>query len=213
MMKKTIGLAIMAVLLLGLTAAAQEKAADKKASKKAPEVTEQKPAPEPAPAPANEEYVIGPDDVLHINVWKENELSGQVAVRPDGKVSLALLNDIQAAGNTPTQLAAQIAERLKQYVTDPRVTVTVVAMNSRKIFIMGEVSRAGAFPMLPNMTLMQALSSAGGFSPYANTKKMYLLRTENGKQTKMPINYKALISGNAPEQNIPLKPGDTIVVP
>ena len=210
-MKRTIGWAIMAVLLLGLTAAAQEKTPEKKASKKGADVTEQKPPAEPAPVA--DEYVIGPDDVLHISVWKENELSGQVAVRPDGKISLALLNDIQAAGNTPTQLAAQITEKLKQYVTDPRVTVTVVQMNSRKIFIMGEVARAGAFPMLPNMTLMQALSSAGGFSPYANTKKMYLLRTENGKQTKMPINYKALISGNAPEQNIPLKPGDTIVVP
>ena len=210
-MKKTIGLAIMAVLLLGLTAAAQDKAPEKKASAKGAGVAEQKPSAEPAPA--TEEYVIGPDDVLHVNVWKETELSGQVAVRPDGKISLALLNDIQAAGNTPTKLAADIAEKLKQYVTDPRVTVTVVAMNSRRIFIMGEVARAGAFPMLPNMTLMQALSSAGGFSQYANTKKMYLLRNENGKQTKMPINYKALISGNAPEQNIPLKPGDTIVVP
>ncbi len=209
-MKKTIGLAIMAVLLLGSLAAAQAKAAEQKASKKGATVTEQKPA---EASPVTEEYVIGPDDVLHVNVWKENELSGQVAVRPDGKISLALLNDVQAAGHTPTQLAAQITEKLKQYVTDPRVTVTVVAMNSRRIFIMGEVLRAGAFPMLPNMTLMQALSSAGGFSPYANMKKMYLLRNENGKQTKMPINYKALISGNAPEQNIPLKPGDTIVVP
>lgn len=210
-MKRTIGLAIMAVLLLGFTAAAQEKAPEKKASKKGADVTEAKPTAEPAPV--SEEYVIGPEDVLNVNVWKETELSGQVAVRPDGKISLALLSDVQAAGYPPTKLASDIAEKLKQYVTDPRVTVTVVQMNSRKIFIMGEVSRAGAFPMLPNMTLMQALSSAGGFSPYANTKKMYLLRTENGKQTKMPINYKALISGNAPEQNIPLKPGDTIVIP
>ncbi len=209
-MKKRIALAVVTVLLLSLTGVAQDKA-QKKADKKEAAVAEQKPA--PAPAPASEEYVIGPDDVLHISVWKEPELSGQVAVRPDGKISLALLNDIPAAGNTPLKLGADIAEKLKQYVTDPRVTVTVVAMNSRRIFIMGQVTRAGAFPMLPNMTLMQALSSAGGFTPYANIKKMYLLRNEGGTPTKMPINYKALISGKAPEQNIPMKPGDTIVVP
>ena len=209
-MKKTLGLAIMAVLLLASMAAAQDKA-EKKAGNKSADVNAQKPAAEPAAV--SEEYVIGPDDLLHISVWKEPELSGQVAVRPDGKISLALLSDVQAAGNSPTKLASDIAEKLKQYVTDPRVTVTVMQMNSRRIFIMGEVARAGAFPMLPNMTLMQALSSAGGFSAYANVKKMYLLRNENGKQTKMPINYKALLSGNAPEQNIPLKPGDTIVVP
>ncbi len=210
-MKKTIGLSIMALLLLAYSAAAQGKAPEKKTSKKSTDIAEQMPAAEQSPV--TQEYVIGPDDVLHINVWKETELSGQVAVRPDGKISLALLNDIQAAGNTPTKLAADIREKLKQYVTDPRVTVTVVQMNSRRVFIMGEVARPGAFTMLPNMTLMQALSSAGAVTPYANTKKMYLLRNDNGKQIKMPINYKALISGNAPEQNIPLKPGDTIVIP
>ncbi len=211
-MKKRIALAVMSLLLLSLTAMAQEKG-QKKADKKDAAAAAPKTEATPAPAPAPEEYVIGPDDVLHVSVWKEPELSGQVAVRPDGKISLALLNDIQAAGTTPLKLAADIADKLKQYVTDPRVTVTVVAMNSRRIFIMGQVTRAGAFPMLPNMTLMQALSSAGGFTPYANIKKMYLLRNEGGTATKMPINYKALISGKAPEQNIPLKPGDTIVVP
>ncbi|MBZ5647048.1 MAG: polysaccharide biosynthesis/export family protein [Acidobacteriia bacterium] len=209
-MNKRIALAFMTMLLLSFAVVAQEKE-QKKAGQKEAEVTEQKPA--PAPEPASEEYVIGPEDVLHINVWKEPELSGQVAVRPDGKISLALLNDLQAAGCTPLKLAADIGEKLKQYVTDPRVTVTVAQMNSRRIFIMGEVGRAGAFPMLPNMTLMQAFSSAGGFSPFAKIKKIYMLRTENGKQTKMPINYKALISGSAPELNIRLKPGDTIVVP
>jgi len=195
--------------LLWTVAPAQDKK-EKSAAKKDADVAAQAAS---ASAPASEEYEIGPQDVLNVNVWKENELSGQVAVRPDGKISLPLLNDIQAAGSTPTQLGKMITEKLKQYVTDPRVTVTVVQMNSRRIFLMGEVARAGALPMLPNMTLMQALASAGGFSPYANLKKMYLLRVENGKQTKIPINYKALISGSAPEQNIALKPGDTIVVP
>lgn len=209
-MKNRIALAVISLLLLSVTVTAQEKE-QKKAGKQ--DAASAQPAPQATPAPASEEYVIGPDDVLHVSVWKEPELSGQVAVRPDGKISLALLNDIQAAGATPLKLAADIAEKLKQYVTDPRVTVTVVSMNSRRIFVMGEVARAGAFPMLPNMTLMQAFSSAGGLSPYAKVKKIYLLRKEDGKQTKIPINYKALVSGDAPEQNIPMKPGDTIVVP
>lgn len=208
-MKKTLAIAFMLVLVLGMATAEDKK--DKQAAKKDADV----PAQEVKPAaPASEEYVIGPEDVLHVNVWKEPELSqNSVSVRSDGKISMPLLNDIQASGSTPTQLAASITEKLKQYVTDPRVTVTVIAMNSRRIFMMGEVARAGAYPMLPNMTLIQALSAGGGFSPYANLKKMYLLRTEGGKQVKIPINYKALISGSAPEQNIPLKPGDTIVVP
>ena len=207
-MKSRIVLAAMTMLLLSLAVVAQDK--EQKKDAKDVQAVEQKPE---AGAAAPAEYVIGSDDVLHISVWKEPELSGQVAVRPDGKVSLALLNDIQAAGKTPTKLAADISEQLKQYVTDPRVTVTVVAMTSRRIFLMGQVGRAGAFPMLPNMTLMQALASAGGFSQLAHVKKMYMLRTENGKQTRMPINYKALISGTSPELNIVLKPGDTIVVP
>ena len=212
MIKTKLGLAILFAMFSLMALMAQDKDAAKKPAE-APAQTSA-PAPAPAAAPADTgEYRIGSDDVLHINVWKEPELSGQVSVRPDGKVSLALLNDIQAAGKTPIELANEITEKIKQYVSDPRVTVTVVQMNSRRIFIMGEAARAGAFPMLPHMTLMQALSSAGGMSPYANVKKMYLLRNESGKQTKIPINYKALISGNAPEQNIELKPGDTIVIP
>ena len=215
-MKKTIALAVLAMAVLSVSLMAQDKDAAKKKdaveSKSAPAAdVKQTPAPVGVATPSD--YTIGPEDVLHIGVWKEPELSGQVAVRPDGKISIALLNDVQAAGLTPMQLRDQLRDKMKQYVTDPQVTVTVVAMNSRRIFIMGQVGRPGAFPMLPNMTLMQALSASGGFTPYANQKKMYLLRNENGKQTKMPINYKALISGNAPEQNIPLLPGDTIVVP
>ena len=219
-MKKMMTLALMLTVLWTIALAAQEKKSDDgdaaKQTATAKEPTAAKEADVPAQnvsTPAGDEYVIGPEDALHISVWKEPELSGQVSVRPDGKISMALLNDVQAAGLTPMQLRDQIRDRLKQYVTDPQVTVTVTAMNSRRIFLIGEFARAGAFPMLPHMTLMQALSSAGGFSQYANVKKMYLLRTENGKQTKMPINYKALISGSAPEQNIQLKPGDTIVVP
>ena len=158
-------------------------------------------------------YVIGPQDNLSINVWKEPEVSGQVQVRLDGKISLPLLNDIVAAGNTPMQLADTITKSLKQYLTDPRVTVTVTAINSKRVFLMGEVGHIGALNMLPDMTVLQALASAGGFARFANLKKIYILRNDNGKQIKIPFDYKAVVSGNAAEQNIVLKSGDTIVVP
>ncbi len=158
-------------------------------------------------------YVIGAEDMLDISVWKEPELSRSLPVRPDGKISLPLLNDIQAAGLTPTQLAIGITEKLRRYLAEPQVTVIVTAVNSRRSYILGEVFRPGAYPLLPNMTVLQALSSAGGFSTFADTKKIYVLRYENGRQTKYPFNYKEVIRGQRPEQNILLKPGDTIVVP
>lgn len=165
------------------------------------------------PATEDPNYIIGAQDVVDISVWKEPEVSRTVPVRPDGKISLPLLNDVQAAGLTPSQLAAQLTETLKKFVASPQVTVIVTAINSQRIYIMGEVLRAGAYPLLPGMTFLQALSSAGGFSQFANMKKIYLLRTENGKQVKFPFNYKQVIAGKNPEQNISLKAGDTIVVP
>src|ERR1700723_3028653 len=158
-------------------------------------------------------YVIGPQDVLDISVWKEPEVSRIVPVRPDGKVSLPLLNDVQAAGLTPAQLAVQITESLKKYVTSPQVTVIITTINSQRVYILGEVTRPGAFPMLPGMTVMQALSSAGGFTPFAKMKSIYVLRTDNGKKVKFPFNYKEAINGKNSEQDIQLKAGDTIVVP
>jgi len=158
------------------------------------------------------EYVIGADDTLHISVWKEPDISATLPVRPDGRISLPLLNDVPAAGLTPMQLAASIQEKLKKYIADPRVTVVVTAMNSRRIFVTGEVTHPGAMPLLPNMTVLQALSSAG-FTQFANVKRVYLLRTESGRQVKIPFNYKEVVKGNHPEQNIMLRPGDTVVVP
>lgn len=165
------------------------------------------------PATIDPDYVIGPLDTLSVSVWKEPEVSGQVIVRNDGKISLALLNDIEAAGNTPTQLAAVITDKLKQYIANPHVTVIVTAIKSKRVFLMGEVGHNGPIDMLPKMTVLQALASGGGFSKYANLKKIYVLRNENGKQMKIPFNYKAVIRGQSPEQNIELQPGDTIVVP
>jgi len=158
-------------------------------------------------------YVIGAQDVLDINVWKEPDVSRTVPVRPDGKISLPLLNDVQAAGLTPAQLAAQVTDSLKKYVTSPQVTVIVTTINSQRIYIIGEVARPGAFPMLPGMNVLQGLSSAGGFTQFAKTKGIYVLRMEDGKQQKYPVNYKEVVSGKHPEQDILLKAGDTIVVP
>jgi polysaccharide export outer membrane protein len=161
-------------------------------------------------APAD--YVIGADDTLHISVWKEPDLTATLPVRPDGKISLPLLNDVAASGLTPMQLAASITEKLKKYIADPRVTVVVAAMNSRRIFVTGEVVHPGTMALLPHMTMLQALSSAG-FTQFANPKRIYLLRTENGQQVKLPFNYKEVVKGRHPEQNIMLQPGDTVVVP
>jgi polysaccharide biosynthesis/export protein len=158
-------------------------------------------------------YKIGPQDVLRIDVWKEPDLTRQVSVRPDGKISLPLLDDVQAAGLTPLELRNFLREGLKEYITDPQVTVTVSEINSRRIFVTGEVSRSGTFALLPNMTVLQALSSCGGFTQFANTKKIYLLRMDGAKQLKIPVNYKELIKGRKPEINILLQDGDTIVVP
>jgi polysaccharide export outer membrane protein len=166
-----------------------------------------------ASAQVDDKYVIGPEDVLHVNVWKEPDVSGSVPVRPDGKISLPLLNDVQAAGLTPMQLMNDLTERLKKFITDPRVTVTVSTINSRKVYVLGEVARPGAVPLAPEMTVLQALTSAGGPTPYAKASKMYVLRKENGSQSKLAFNYKEVVKGRNTEQDIPLRPGDTVVVP
>ena len=158
-------------------------------------------------------YKIGPQDVLRIDVWKEPEISRSVPVRPDGKVSLPLLNDVQAAGLTAMELANVITEGLKKFMNSPQVTVGVSEINSRRVYVTGEVARPGAFPLLPNMTVLQALTSSGGFTQFARIKNIYVLRTEGGKQVKHTFNYKDVVSGKRPEDNIVLQPGDTIVVP
>ena len=166
----------------------------------------------PSQAVIDVEYKIGAQDVLQIDVWKEPEISRTIPVRPDGKISLPLLNDVQAAGLTSMQLAAAIRDGLTKYLTSPQVTVTVTQINSRRVYLTGEVTRGGALPLLPNMTVLQALSS-GGFTQFAKLKSIYVLRVENGQQVKYPFNYKEVIKGHRPEDNIQLRPGDIIVVP
>jgi polysaccharide export outer membrane protein len=165
------------------------------------------------PAPINSMYVIGAEDTLSIVVWKEPELSSVVPVRSDGKISLPLLDDVQAAGLTPTQLAGVIRDRASKFLTNPRVTVIVTAMNSKKVFLVGQVVRPGAIPLLSEMTVLQALSTCGGTAQFANTKKIYILRNEGGQQKKLEFNMEAVLRGKNAEQNRVLKPGDTIVVP
>lgn len=204
-MKRTWIAAVAALLSIGSLALAQDAAP---AGSPTPDVRTSA----PSANPAGPEYVIGPDDVLHVAVWKEADLTATLPVRPDGKISLPLLNDVQAAGMTPMQLAGSLTEKLKKYLADPRVTVVVTQINSKRIYLVGEVARTGAMPMLPNMTVLQALSTAG-LTQFANTKKIYVMRTEDGKQVKMPVNYRKLVKGQDVDHNYALRPGDTIVVP
>lgn len=156
-------------------------------------------------------YVIGAEDSLQITVWKEPTLSGTVPVRPDGMISLVLVGDLRAAGLTPMALSADISQRLKKYIQDPVVTVVVLGVNSQRIFMVGEVGHVGPVMMTPGMTVLQAIVTAGGLSQFANSKRIYILRTVDGKQQKLPFNYKLALKGE--NQGVSLLPGDTIVVP
>jgi polysaccharide biosynthesis/export protein len=208
-MKKLMKLACLALLGFVTVGLWAQDGTDESAAK-----PEKAAAPEAHPAaPAvPSDYVIGADDTLHISVWNETQMNATLPVRPDGKISLPLLDDVQAAGLTPLQLKDSIAAKLKKYIADPRVTVVVTAMNSQRIYVLGEVTHTGAMPLLPNMTMLQALSSAG-FTQFANLKAIYLLRTQDGQQAKIRFNYKDAIKGRGTQQNIVLRPGDTIVVP
>ena len=165
-----------------------------------------------AKAGVDPDYVIGPSDTIEVNVFNEPKFSGSLPVRPDGMISISLLGDISAAGLTPMQLGAEITSRLKKLITDPSVTVSVLAINSKRIYLVGEVGKVGPLPMTPGMTPLQAIATAGGPGPYANTKHIYILRTVNGKQEKIPFNYrKAVKDGDL--QGVTLISGDTIVIP
>jgi polysaccharide export outer membrane protein len=156
-------------------------------------------------------YVIGAEDSLQITVWKEPTLSGTVPVRPDGMISMVLVGDLRAAGMTPMALSADISQRLKKYIQDPVVTVVVLGVNSQRIFTVGEVGHVGPIMMTPGMTVLQAIVASGGLTQFANSKKIYILRSVGGKQQKLPFNYKLALKGD--NQGIELIPGDTIVIP
>jgi polysaccharide biosynthesis/export protein len=187
-------------------------------SSPAPAGTQQQPAAMASASPAGTggpidpaRYVIGADDSLQISVWKDATLSATVPVRPDGMISLNLVGDLRAAGLTPMALSADITQRLKKYIQDPVVTVVVLGVNSQRIFTVGEVGHVGPIMMTPGMTVLQAIVSSGGLTQFANSKRIYILRTVAGKQEKIPFNYKQALKGE--NQGASLLPGDTIVVP
>ncbi|HVO78679.1 MAG TPA: polysaccharide biosynthesis/export family protein [Candidatus Bathyarchaeia archaeon] len=176
----------------------------------------QKPAPA-GPAATGvrpESYVIGAEDTLSIYVWKEPDMSKSVPVRPDGMISLPLVGEIKAAGYTPVQLQGVLAEAMKRVISDPQVTVVVEKIASLSFNIVGEVNHPGYFPLTRRMTVLDAIALSGGFKDFAKVKKVYVLRTgANGTQERLPFNYKEVIAGKNPQQNIELQPRDTIVVP
>jgi polysaccharide export outer membrane protein len=159
-------------------------------------------------------YIIGEDDVLSINVWKEPDLTRSITVRSDGKISLPLIGDLQAAGRTPTQLEQDIAASLRNYITDPQVTVIVQEIRSQKFNIFGQVNKPGSYLLTADTTIVDALALAGGFKDFAKKKSIYILRQNpQGEESRISFNYQEFIKGKNVSQNIKIKPHDTIVVP
>jgi polysaccharide export outer membrane protein len=159
------------------------------------------------------DYVIGPDDVLGIVFWRDADMSGDVVVRPDGMITLPLLQDVKAAGLTPDQLRMQIQKAAAKFIEDPNVTVTVRQINSRNVFITGLVARPGPYPVSGQMTVLQIIAVAGGLTEFADEKNISITRVQNGKTDYFKFNYKDVSRGKNLQQNIVLKPGDMIVVP
>jgi polysaccharide biosynthesis/export protein len=159
-------------------------------------------------------YIIGADDVLAINVWKEPEVSRSVPVRSDGKISLPLVGELTAGGQTPLQLEQEIAKRLANYISEPEVTVIVQDSKSQRINILGMVVRPGAYLLTGSSTVLDAIAMAGGFKDFAKQKAIYVLRqNSDGTQKRLAFNYKEVIKGHNPDQNVRLQPRDTVVVP
>lgn len=158
-------------------------------------------------------YLIGTDDILSIVFWKDKDMTTDVTVRPDGKISLSLINEISAAGLTPDQLRERITEESKKYLEDANVTVVVKQINSRKVYITGQVAKQGPYVLNVPTTVMQLISLAGGLQEFADSKNIVVIRTENGRQVAHKVNYKDVLAGKKLAQNIELKPGDTVLVP
>ena len=185
------------------------------ASLKSPEHTSAEAA-KPAdvqPAVASDGYIVGDSDVLHVNVWKEPEVSQTVVVRTDGNISLPLINEVKVSGLTPLQIQNMIGEKLKNFLNNPQVTVTVTEIHSKRAFITGEVVRPGTYSLNAETSVLQLIAQAGGFTPFAKKDGIVVLRTEEGKQQRLKFKYKEVVTGKKTQQNISLHPGDTVVVP
>jgi polysaccharide export outer membrane protein len=193
-----------ATLVLGTVASAQTRAADTPP-------TGARPTDQGVDVPTD--YTIGPEDVLGILFWRDAEMSGDVTVRPDGMVTLPLLGDVRAVGLTPEALGRSVVEVAEKLITDPSVTIVVRQINSRKVFITGQVANPGAYPLTGPRTVMQLIALAGGLLEYADSNNIMTLRTVNGRQISYKFRYKDIAKGKALSQNIELQPGDTVVVP
>jgi polysaccharide export outer membrane protein len=186
----------------------------------AADIRAQAPASQPTPAPGVSavaaqpaEYLIGPEDVLGIVFWREPDLSGDVTVRPDGRITIPVIGELQASGRRPEVLQAEIAQAASKYISSVNVVVIVRTIHSRKIFVTGRVATPGAYPLMQPLTVMQAIALAGGLTDFADPKGITILRVENGKSRTVPFNYQDLARGKSLESNVLLQPGDTVVVP
>ncbi len=178
-----------------------------------PKEVETQKAPKGEIAADSDQYVIGAEDVLYIHVWREEPLSRSIPVRIDGKISLPLIDEIEAAGLTPRQLKENITEQLKKFMDNPVVSVTVMEANSFKVFVSGEVKTPGVYRLRSETTILQIIPMAGGFTQWANQKKILIVRKENGKEKHINVNYKKIIDGKDAASNYVLRSGDTIIVP
>jgi polysaccharide export outer membrane protein len=158
-------------------------------------------------------YIVGDSDIIRVNVWKEPEVSQTVVVRTDGNISLPLINEVKVSGMTPLQIQDMVAEKLKSFLNSPQVTVTVIEIRSKRAFITGEVARPGTYSLNAQTTVLQLIAQAGGFTPFARKDSIVVLRTEEGRQSRLKFKYKEVVQGKKTEQNIALHPGDTVVVP
>ena len=200
-----------AIVLLAFAASAASQ--DVRQSDLLSTVTPAAGAPVPVVAAVPSDYVIGADDVLSVIYWREKDMSADVTVRPDGKVALPLLNDLQAAGLTPEAFRDRVIEAARRFVEDPNPTVMVKEINSRRVFITGQVEKPGPYPLNNTMTVLQLISIAGGLKEFARGKNISVIRFEDGQQVVHGFNYQEALSRKNLERNITLKPGDTVLVP
>ncbi len=161
----------------------------------------------------SDQYVIGPEDVLYIHVWREESLTRTVPVRMDGNISLPIIQEIKASGLTPLQLKEELTRRLKEFIESPNVSVTVMEANSFKVYVTGQVKTPGVYRLRSETTVLQIIPMAGGFTDWANEKKILVVRKENGKEKRIMVNYKKIMKGDDPASNLILKSGDTVIVP
>jgi polysaccharide export outer membrane protein len=212
---KYLGLILLCILLTGHAGAqmtANQSGGQTLVSTASPPVVP--PTIEPANKPHDDSFVIGNDDVLSISVWKEPDLSRSIPVRSDGRISLPLVGDLQAAGLTPLKLEEDIANKLQPYIAAPEVAVMVQQINSQKFNILGKVVKPGSYPLTNSATVLDAIALAGGCRDFAKQGSIYILRQNpSGGESRLPFNYKDVIKGKNTTQNVRLQPHDTIVVP